>query len=161
MFGMSNDPDNFEAIMSNNGSSASDSTNGRLDKLETMIHAFWLLFQQKGYTNEMLDEALTQALAEEAMGRTTLKGMACPGCGRKAQFSGHFKIKCIYCGMEAVLNPYEASDIARQMDEELAKQQSEEEQKQRWNEAVKSNPYQPYDVTQDLGFDDFDDGQGM
>ena len=41
-----------------------------------------------------------------------LKGMNCPNCGRNAQRSGNFKIKCIYCGMEAVLNPYEAADIA-------------------------------------------------
>lgn len=133
-----------------------DKDEGRISKLETMIHAFWIMFQKNGYTNEMFDEALSEALAIEAQGNTALKGMTCPNCGRKAQLSGNFKIKCIYCGMESIINPYEARDIAIEMDEAMAQQQEEEAQKARWNQAVENDPFKPYDVSKDLSFDDYD-----
>ena len=153
--------DNWNLSIMSSGESYDD---GNVDKLETLLHAFWIMFKKNGYTNEMLDEALVEAMDIEAEGNTALKGMVCPNCGRKAQFSGHFKIKCIYCGSESVLNPYEAREIAKQMDAAMAEQQAQEEQKERWDKAVGNDPYQPYDVSKDLGFDefnDFDDSQGI
>lgn len=135
-----------------------DKDENRFSRLETLIHAFWIMFQKNGYTNEMLDEALAEALAIEAEGNKSLKGMQCPNCGRKAQLSGSFKIKCIYCGMESIINPYEARDIAVEIDAAMAQQQEDEAQKERWAQAVENDPYKPYDVSKDLNFDDYDNG---
>ena len=141
--------------------SVNDIVDNKIAKLETLIHSMWLLMKKNGYTNEMLDEAIAEALDIEAEGPAYLKGMVCPNCGRNAQLSGSFKIKCIYCGMESVINPYEARDIANQFDEALAAQQAEQDQKDRWSTAVENDPYQPYDVSKDLNFDDFDDNGTM
>ena len=138
-----------------------DRNETRFSKIETMIHAFWIMFQKNGYTDEMLDEALAEALKIEAEGNKALKGMACPNCGRNAQLSGNFKIKCIYCGMESIINPYEARDIAVEVDAAMAQQQEEAAQKERWAQAVENDPYKPYDVSKDLNFDDFDDNNSV
>ncbi len=142
-----------------------DSASNDIEKLETLLHAFWIMFKKNGYTNEMLDEALDEAINIESEGKINLKGMVCPNCGRKAQFSGHFKIKCIYCGSESIMNPYEARDIAKEMDQVMAEQQASAEQQERWSKAVENDPYTPYDVSKDLNFEDeynnFDDSQGL
>lgn len=144
--------------MFDSSTSNADLTPDSLKTLETLVHAMWILQQkQHGFTNEMLDEALTEAMEIEADGRSALKGMVCPGCGRKAQYSGAFKIKCIYCGMEAVLNPYEAAELAREMDAKVAQDEALKAQQEKWQNAVTNDPYQPYDVSKDLNFDDFDD----
>jgi len=126
----------------------------KLDKHEDLINAFWIILKRMGVTNEQLDEALTEVLNEKSNNVPTLKGMSCPQCGSKAQFNGSFKIKCIYCGSEAILNPYEAHELAKQAEAAMAEQKAYEEQQKRWEEAQKNNPYQPYDVSQDLNFDD-------
>ncbi|MBR3532817.1 MAG: hypothetical protein IKN80_02870 [Clostridiales bacterium] len=155
MIGSNNEYEGYDTISSVDGTITSESTGKRLETLETLVHAMWIMFQKNGYTNEMLDEAITEALNIEASGRVMLKGMNCPNCGRNAQRSGNFKIKCIYCGMEAVLNPYEAADIAKQAAAAIAQQEEEAAQKERWDKAVNNDPFQPYDVSKDLGFDDF------
>lgn len=138
-----------------------DPTKNELRRQDTLMHAFWILMAKNGYTNEMLDEAIGEALEIEASGPAYLKGMICPNCGRNAQLSGAFKIKCIYCGMESIINPYEARDIAAQVDEALAAQEQEAAQKEKWDKAMENDPYQPYDVSKDLNFDDFDDNNFM
>ncbi len=126
----------------------------KLDMNEQMIHAFWLILQRMGVTNEQLNEALTEVMEINSRGVVTLKGMACPQCGSKAQFNGPFKIKCIYCGTEAILNPYEARELAEQANAAIEEQKAMQEQQKRWEDAQKNNPYQPYDVSKDLNFDD-------
>lgn len=128
--------------------------NNKLVTNESMIHAMWLILQKMGVTYEQLDEALGEVMAINSRGVVTLKGMSCPQCGSKAQFNGPFKIKCIYCGTEAILNPYEARELAEQADAKMAEKKALEEQQKRWEEAQKNNPYQPYDVSKDLNFDD-------
>ncbi len=151
------DPEIFNGAMLRDNTPADN----KIQALETLVHALWIMFTKNGYTNEMLDEAIAEALEIEAEGAVHLKGMACPNCGRKAQLSGSFKIKCIYCGMESIINPYEARDINKQFEEAMAQQQEEEEQKQRWAEAVENDPYKPYDVTKDLNFEDLDNNDGF
>lgn len=157
--------DFYENIYSSVKALDFDKEAGRFSKIETLQHAFWIMLQKNGYTNEMLDEALAEALEIEAQGTKALKGMTCPNCGRNAQLSGSFKIKCIYCGTESIINPYEAHEIATEMDAAMAQQQEDEAQKERWNQAVQNDPFKPYDVSKDLNFDDydesFDDNNGM
>lgn len=129
-------------------------TNIKLDKHEDLLHAFWLILTKMGVTNEQLNDALSEVMEQKAKGVVSLKGMACPQCGSKAQFNGPFKIKCIYCGTEAILNPYEARELAEQANAVMEEQKAIEEQQKRWEEAQKNNPYQPYDVSKDLNFDD-------
>lgn len=145
-----------EGILSGLKSMNYNKEEGRFAKIETLQHAFWIMLQKNGYTNEMLDEALAEALEIEAQGTKALKGMTCPNCGRNAQLSGSFKIKCIYCGTESIINPYEAHEIATEMDAAMAQQQEDEAQKERWNQAVQNDPFKPYDVSKDLNFDDYD-----
>lgn len=134
----------------------------RVVTLETLVHSLWLILQKElNYTNENLDVVIADALELESYKKSALKGMVCPSCGKKAQFSGSFKIKCIYCGTEAILNPYEAADYARKMDEQNAQEMAQMAQKEKWDQAVANDPYQSYDVTKDLNFDDFDDSSFM
>ena len=52
-----------------------------IKKLDTLMHAFWILLQKtNGFTNEMLDEALAEAIEIESTGPAYLKGMVCPSC---------------------------------------------------------------------------------
>lgn len=148
--------DFYENIYSSVKALDFDKEAGRFAKIETLQHAFWIMLRKNGYTNEMLDEALAEALEIEAQGTKALKGMNCPNCGRNAQLSGAFKIKCIYCGTESIINPYEAHEIATEMDAAMAQQQEDEAQKERWNQAVQNDPFKPYDVSKDLNFDDYD-----
>lgn len=155
MFGMGNkaemNPDkDLEKIL--NSAAAGDIKN---DKVEVLLHAFWLLMKENGITDEKLDETIGKVLEIRSGGVPTVRGMSCPSCGKGAQMSGAFKIKCIYCGTEAILNPYEAAEIAAQVAEEEAARQAEIEQQERWNKAVENDPFKPYDVSKDLNFDEY------
>ena len=63
--------------------------------------------------------------------------------------------------VDACYNPYEAADYARKMDEQNAQEMAQLAQKEKWDQAVANDPYQSYDVTKDLNFDDFDDSSFM
>lgn len=112
----------------------------RIDVLETTNHAFWLMMKNKGYTDEEFDAAMAEAV--ECRKQTLpVTGLRCPNCGKSAQLSAQYRIKCIYCGSDAIIHPYEIYEIVKaQAAAEAA--------------AAEAEANKPYDVANDLRFDD-------
>lgn len=126
----------------------------RIDVLSTMVYAQWLVLQQKGFTHEELDMAIATALENEKREDYAPKGMCCPNCGKVAQVSGSYKIKCIYCGSEAIINPYELVDMAIAQDAAMCEQPRPDVRPANPVSVDRYASYAPYDVSQDLSFDD-------
>ena len=125
----------------------------RVESLEAVNHAMWLMLQRLGSTNEEFDAALAYVFnTNKSAGKINSRGMGCPACGKSAQLSSdNMRIKCIYCGNEAVINPYELLDmIASQPVQEEAPVMQAPVQAQQ----VIPDYAQPYDVSKDLNFDD-------
>ncbi|MCQ2529321.1 MAG: hypothetical protein MJ108_09440 [Saccharofermentans sp.] len=125
----------------------------RIESLETINHAMWLMLQRLGSTNEEFDAALAYVFnTRKNVGKINSRGMGCPACGKSAQLSSdNMRIKCIYCGNEAVINPYELLDmVASQPVQEETPVMQEPVQTQQ----VIPDYAQPYDVSKDLNFDD-------
>ncbi len=116
----------------------------RIDVLETTNHAMWLMLKSKGFTDEEFDVAMCNAVDARRQ-NVPVTGLRCPNCGKSAQLSSQYKIKCIYCGSEAIIHPYEVYEII--------KAQAEAEAQAALEAAALAN--QPYDVTKDLRFDEF------
>lgn len=125
----------------------------RVESLEAINHAMWLMMQRLGSTNEEFDAALAYVFnTKKKEGKISSRGMGCPACGKSAQLSSdNMRIKCIYCGNEAVINPYELLDIVanQPVQEETPVVQAPVQAQQ-----VIPDYAQPYDVSQDLNFDD-------
>lgn len=112
----------------------------RIDVLETTNHALWLMIKKKGFTDEEFDAAMVEAVDARSQ-NVPVTGLRCPNCGKSAQLSSMYKIKCIYCGSEAIIHPYEVYEIIKAQAEADAA-------------AAEAEANKPYDVTQDLRFDD-------
>ena len=124
----------------------------RVEKLELINHAMWLMLQRLGSTNEEFDAALAYVInSSKNSGKVNSRGMCCPACGKSAQLSSdNMRIKCIYCGNEAIINPYELL--------EMTSQNAVEEAQPVAQEPIMTQQVpdyaQPYDVSKDLNFDD-------
>ncbi|MBR5943634.1 MAG: hypothetical protein IKZ94_01645 [Lachnospiraceae bacterium] len=137
-----------------------------VEKQSFIIHAFWIMLQEKGATNEDLDKALNEAVLLSR--RTDYKhSTACPNCGKPLQAIENrpYTSKCFYCGVEQVNNPFKKYDgldpystfYAEKNDEEPEPYISDDEADEKeFKEAtdVISQSFEPYDVTKDLGFDE-------
>ena len=120
----------------------------RMDKLEFTNHAMWIMLEKKGYTNEEFDQAMAEAYELGKRKDFKLSGVRCPSCGQNAQLFESFKIKCIYCGEEAVMHPYEIYNMLPPEEEAPAPAEAVPE------EAPAPVEPEPYDITKDLNFDD-------
>lgn len=142
-----------------------------VEKQSLLLHAFWLLLKEKGFSNEELDKTLNEAMLLAK--RTDYKNSSvCPSCGKALQAMENypFTFKCFYCGTEVIGNPYKKYDSldpynqnypeaeapsaesgeAPLSDEEAAASEIKEAQD------IISRSYEPYDVSKDLNFDDED-----
>ena len=119
----------------------------RMDKLEFTNHAMWIMLEKKGFTNEEFDQAMAEAYELGKRRDFKLSGVRCPACGQNAQLFEDFKIKCIYCGEEAVMHPYEIYSMLPTEPETKAPEASAEE-------APAPSEPEPYDISKDLNFDD-------
>lgn len=109
----------------------------RISVLEVTNHAMWLMLKNKGFTDEEFDAAMATA-HELSKQNLPVTGLRCPNCGKSAQISKTYRIKCIYCGADAIIHPYEVYEIATAQAEEAAATPEET----------------PYDLNSDLRFDD-------
>lgn len=123
--------------------------NAKVENLELINHAMWLMLQRLGCSNEEFDSALAYAInSKRQANKINARGMGCPACGKSAQLSSdNMRIKCIYCGNEAVINPYELMDMAASSPETPMEPAAPVA-------PVQPDYSQPYDVSQDLNFDD-------
>lgn len=126
----------------------------QLDKIELTLHAMWIMMNKKGYTDPEFDQAMTEALEFSKRKDFQLKGVRCPSCGKNAQITNHFKIKCIYCGSEAVMHPYEVYNMLPETEyyDDVKDTASADADKSVVDPAFQE--FEPYDVTKDLNFDE-------
>ncbi len=137
-----------------------------VEKQSFIVHALWILLQEKGATGEELDKALNEAVLLSK--RTDYKqSTACPNCGKPLQSMENkpFTSKCYYCGVEQLNNPfkkYEGLDPYSKIygDKNIEEPEpyisDDEADEKEFKEAtdVISQSFEPYDVTKDLNFDD-------
>ena len=141
-----------------------------VEEQQTLLHAMWLMLQEHSATNEEFDECLkTAVLYRKRKDFKTEK--ICPNCGKLMQKMENllFTYKCYYCGAEDLGNPYKKYDgiDPNVVYEELqapaegaepapAEDITDEEAELRNAQEILSKDYQPYDVSQDLKFDEED-----
>lgn len=123
----------------------------RMEKLEFTNHAMWIMLEKKGFTNEEFDQAMAEAYEIGKRKDFHLSGIHCPACGQNAQLSDHFKIKCIYCGEEAIMHPYEIYNMLP--DKDTVTEPAPTAGETFLSEENKAKE-EPYDITKDLNFDD-------
>ena len=140
-----------------------------VERQSFVLHAMWLLLKEKGFTNEEFDKALKEAVLLEK--RTDYKHTTtCPNCGKGLQSMENypFTFKCFYCGTEVMGNPYkkydgldpynpsytDAETDAATDEEAAAAALAAEEAEIASAQEIISRSYEPYDVSQDLHFDD-------
>ncbi|MBQ4271784.1 MAG: hypothetical protein II718_08150 [Clostridiales bacterium] len=117
----------------------------RIEKLEITCHAYWLMLKGRGFTSEEFDASIAEAVGLSKHRNYKIPKIVCPQCGMNAQLSGYFKIKCIYCGNEVAINPYEIYTMFEEEEAQAA---------QAAPDAPVDDPFTPYDVTKDLNFDE-------
>lgn len=107
----------------------------RVEKLEILNYAMWLMLEDKGFTHEEFNVAIGKA-QEIVDNRSTAKteAIVCPKCKRALQATGVFGARCIYCGHEQLSNPYQ-QDIP-------------------FGTTVEEVIAEEYDVAKDLGFEE-------
>ena len=144
-----------------------------VEEQQTLLHAMWLMLQEHSATNEEFDECLkTAVLLRKRKDFKTEK--ICPNCGKLMQKMENllFTYKCYYCGAEDLGNPYkkfdgidpnvvyedlnEAAQEAAAPASAPAQDIPDEEAELRTAQEILSKDYQPYDVSQDLKFDEED-----
>lgn len=128
----------------------------QVENLEILNHAMWLMLQRLGCTNEELDTALAFIFNNQKNNaKINSRGMGCPNCGKAAQLSSdNMRVKCIYCGNEAVINPYELMEMANSQAAAAVQESVQEQVPVQTQPVYDPNYAQPYDVSQDLNFDD-------
>ena len=144
-----------------------------VEEQQTLLHAMWLMLQEHSATNEEFDECLkTAVLLRKRKDFKTEK--ICPNCGKLMQKMENllFTYKCYYCGAEDLGNPYkkfdgidpnvvyedlnEAAQEAAAAEPTPVQDIPDEEAELRNAQEILSKEYQPYDVSQDLKFDEED-----
>lgn len=126
----------------------------QLDKIELTLHAMWIMMNKKGYTDPEFDQAMTEALEFSKRKDFQLKGVRCPSCGKNAQLSNFFKIKCIYCGSEAVMHPYEIYNMLPEQEYTDINEGADKPSVREPQIDPAFQEFEPYDVTKDLNFDE-------
>ncbi len=146
-----------------------------VEKQKVILHAMWLLLSENGATNEMLDDKINDVIALRK--HTDFKHVAvCPSCGKVMQKLENvpFTYKCYYCGAEKFGNPYRkyddiiiddkrytpgsddgsTSDIPA--DSNMTYEEAMDEKELSSAKEILSKTFEPYDVSNDLKFDDED-----
>lgn len=142
---------------------------------QILLHAMWLMLKEHGFTNVEFNLHLREA-AQLSNRKDFKNSVECPNCGKGMQKMEQvpFTLKCYYCGTEFLCNPFMKYDgldpetidykTDRASGEELDAQsapenyekkvaQSEEEEIAS-AEAILNSSFEPYDVSQDLKFDE-------
>lgn len=119
-------------------SNALNELKDRVKDLEILTRGLWLLLKDRYATNEEFDMAIAEAIRLESEKSGKRRTAKCKKCGHVLQEQNVFGVKCIYCGYEAISNPY-AVEVGY-TEEEIAAMQAEKNK--------------PYDINDDLNFDD-------
>ena len=146
-----------------------------VNQQQILLHAMWRMLKEHGFTNVDLNLHLKEAV--QLSTRKDFKNIVdCPNCGKGMQKMEQvpFTLKCYYCGTEFLSNPFMKYDgldpnaveykTERASGEELDAQSAPEnyerkaaqtEEEEIANaEAILNSSFEPYDVSQDLKFDE-------
>ncbi|MBE7070696.1 MAG: hypothetical protein E7386_09385 [Ruminococcaceae bacterium] len=142
---------------------------------QILIHAMWRMLKEHGFTNVDFNLHLKEAV--QLSNRKDFKNnVDCPNCGKGMQKMEKvpFTLKCYYCGTEFLSNPFMKYDgldpnaieykTERASGEELDAQSAPENYEKKVAqteeeaianaEAILNSSFEPYDVSQDLNFDE-------
>ncbi|MBO4680486.1 MAG: hypothetical protein J5623_01135 [Clostridiales bacterium] len=146
-----------------------------VNQQQILLHAMWLMLKEHGFTNVDFNLHLKEAVLFS--NRKDFKNnVDCPNCGKGMQKMEKvpFTLKCYYCGTEFLSNPFMKFDgldpnsldykverpSGEQLDAESAPENYEkkaaqtEEEEIANAEAILNSSFEPYDVSQDLNFDE-------
>ncbi|MBO4449238.1 MAG: hypothetical protein J5777_01495 [Clostridiales bacterium] len=146
-----------------------------VNQQQILLHAMWRMLKEHGFTNVDFNLHLKEAV--QLSNRTDFKNnVECPNCGKGMQKMEKvpFTLKCYYCGTEFLSNPFMKYDgldpnaveykTERPTGEELDAQSAPENYEQKVAqteeeeianaEAILNSSFEPYDVSQDLKFDE-------
>jgi len=123
-----------------------DELRKQVSECEIMLQAMWGLLKDKGATSEELNEKMEFVMKVRDSSNTQTH-IICDNCGKQMQDIKKeiFKYRCLYCGSEKVINPYDKFEI-------LEKAENSDENSE--NEDILNKEFVPYDVSKDLGFDE-------
>jgi len=146
-----------------------------VNQQQILLHAMWLMLKEHGFSNVDFNLHLKEAVLFS--NRKDFKNnVDCPNCGKGMQKMEKvpFTLKCYYCGTEFLSNPFMKFDgldpnsleykterpSGEQLDAESAPENYEkkaaqtEEEEIANAEAILNSSFEPYDVSQDLNFDE-------
>jgi hypothetical protein len=146
-----------------------------VNQQQILLHAMWLMLKERGFSNVDFNLHLKEAV--QFSNRKDFKNnVDCPNCGKGMQKMEKvpFTLKCYYCGTEFLSNPFMKFDgldpnaveykterlSGEQLDAESAPENFEkkvaqtEEEEIANAEAILNSSFEPYDVSQDLKFDE-------
>lgn len=146
-----------------------------VNQQQILLHAMWRMLKEHGFTNVDLNLHLKEAV--QLSTRKDFKNVVdCPNCGKGMQKMEQvpFTLKCYYCGTEFLSNPFMKYDgldpnaveykTERASGEELDAQSAPENYERKAAqteedeianaEAILNSSFEPYDVSQDLKFDE-------
>ncbi len=142
---------------------------------QILLHAMWLMMKEHGFTNVEFNLHLREAV-QLSTRKDFKNNVNCPSCGKGMQKMEKvpFTLKCYYCGNEFLTNPFMKFDgldpesieykterpTGEQLDadsspENFEKKAAKTEEDEIANaEAILNSSFEPYDVSQDLKFDE-------
>ena len=146
-----------------------------VNQQQILLHAMWRMLKEHGFTNVEFNLHLREAV-QLSTRKDFKNNVNCPSCGKGMQKMEQvpFTLKCYYCGTEFLSNPFMKYDgldpnaveykTERASSEELDAQSAPEnyerkaaqtEEEEIANaEAILNSSFEPYDVSQDLKFDE-------
>ena len=127
-------------------------------RLDILVASMWKLMKEKGFTDEELTEQITSIIDEQkgiVYRKDTIK---CPKCGNNIQEIKKTPLttRCFYCGSMYVLYPYNDRAVDDDLKEIESDEPKEEVQPEAPSEPEIPTHFEPYDVSKDLRFDEFD-----
>lgn len=120
----------------------------RIDSLEILVHSMWLLLKDSGFTDEMLNSKISQVLEENKKAGYLKLNIECEDCHQPMQSSGDYTAKCIYCGKEIRINPFQSEYF-----EPMPVSEETDVNSEATDEESQESNFEVYDVDKDLKFD--------
>ena len=131
-------------------------------RLDILVASMWMLMREKGFEDEELMNKITSVI-EEQKGVVYRQGtIKCPKCGNNIQEVKKTPLtaRCFYCGAMYVLYSFndksDSLEDFKSIDNEESSQEVKEQTKEEPAEPELPTHFEPYDVSKDLRFDEFE-----
>ena len=139
------------------GMASSDELEFSVGRLDILVASLWMLMKEKGFTDDELMNKITTIINERKGVVYQKDVLKCSKCGNNIQEVKKTPLtgRCYYCGAMYVLYPYND----KPMPEELVPIETKAEVPEvveKKEESELPTTFEPYDVSKDLGFDDYE-----